>query len=143
MWFGDSVSVADWRHIWLNEGFASYAQYLWAEHLGGPSPHDQFVAEFNSRPASDPFWSIVVADPQRDTMFARAVYRRGAMTLQALRDKIGDDAFFRVLQTWTARHRQGNGTTAQFIALSERISHQDLGNFFQVWLYTPSKPTTW
>jgi aminopeptidase N len=143
MWFGDSVSVADWQHIWLNEGFASYAQYLWTEHLGGASPHDQFVAEFNSRPASDPFWNSQIADPQRDTMFQRAVYRRGAMTLQALRDKIGDDAFFRVLRTWTAEHFQGNATTVQFIALSERISGQDLGNFFQVWLYTPSKPTTW
>jgi aminopeptidase N len=143
MWFGDSVSVADWHHIWLNEGFASYAQYLWTEHLGGASPHDQFVAEFNSRPASDPFWNSQIADPQRDTMFQRAVYRRGAMTLQALRDKIGDDAFFRVLRTWTAEHFQGNATTAQFIALSERISGQDLGNFFQVWLYTPTKPTTW
>jgi aminopeptidase N len=143
MWFGDSVSVADWHHIWLNEGFASYAQYLWTEHLGGASPHDQFVAEFNSRPASDPFWNSQIADPQRDTMFQRAVYRRGAMTLQALRDKIGDDAFFRVLRTWTAEHFQGNATTAQFIALSERISGQDLSNFFQVWLYTPTKPTTW
>jgi len=143
MWFGDSVSVADWHHIWLNEGFASYAQYLWTEHLGGASPHDQFVAEFNSRPASDPFWNSQIADPQRDTMFQRAVYRRGAMTLQALRDKIGDDAFFRVLRTWTAEHFQSNATTAQFIALSERISGQELGNFFQVWLYTPTKPTTW
>ena len=143
MWFGDSVSVADWHHIWLNEGFASYAQYLWTEHLGGASPHDQFVAEFNSRPASDPFWNSQIADPQRDTMFQRAVYRRGAMTLQALRDKIGDDAFFRVLRTWTAEHFQSNATTAQFIALSERISGQDLSNFFQVWLYTPTKPTTW
>jgi aminopeptidase N len=143
MWFGDSVSVADWRHIWLNEGFASYAQYLWTEHLGGASPHDQFVAEFNSRKKNDPFWDVVIADPQRDTMFARAVYRRGAMTLQALRDKIGTDAFFQVLKTWTAEHRQANGTTAQFIALSERISGQNLSNFFQVWLYTPSKPTSW
>ena len=143
MWFGDSVSVANWQHIWLNEGFASYAQYLWAEHLGGPSPHDQFVAEFNSIPATSTFWASQIADPQRDTMFQRAVYRRGAMTLQALRDKIGDDAFFRVLRTWTAQHFQGIATTAQFIALSEQISGQDLGNFFQVWLYTPSKPTTW
>ncbi|HEX8863378.1 MAG TPA: M1 family metallopeptidase [Actinomycetes bacterium] len=143
MWFGDSVSVADWRHIWLNEGFASYAQYLWTEHLGGASPHDQFVAEFNSIPATSSFWNVVIADPQRDTMFARAVYRRGAMTLQALRDKIGADAFFQVLKTWTAEHRQANGTTAQFIALCERISGQDLGNFFQVWLYMPSKPTSW
>jgi len=85
-WFGDSVSVANWQHIWLNEGFASYAQYLWAEHLGGASPHDQFVAEFNSIPATSTFWASQIADPQRDTMFQRAVYRRGAMTLQALRD---------------------------------------------------------
>jgi hypothetical protein len=53
------------------------------------------------------------------------------------------EPFFRILKTWTAEHRHGNATTAQFIALSERISGQDLGNFFQVWLYTPSKPTTW
>jgi aminopeptidase N len=143
MWFGDSVSVAQWQHIWLNEGFASYVQYLWTEHLNGTSPHDQFVAEFNSIPADNTFWNSMIADPQRDTMFQRAVYRRGAMTLQAPRDKIGDDAFFRVLRTWTAEHFQGNATTAQFIALSERISGQDLGNFFQVWRYTPSKPTTW
>jgi aminopeptidase N len=143
MWFGDSVSIADWRHIWLNEGFASYAQYLWTEHLGGASPHDQFVAEFDSQPATSSFWSVVIADPQRDSMFNRAVYRRGAMTLQALRDKIGTDAFFRVLKTWTREHRQGNATTEQFIALSERISRQDLTNFFQVWLYTPTKPTNW
>jgi aminopeptidase N len=142
-WFGDSVSPADWRHIWLNEGFASYAQYVWAEHRGGPSAHDQFVAEFNSRKKNDPFWDVVIADPQRDTMFARAVYRRGAMTLQALSDKIGAAAFTQVLKTWTAEHRHGLGTTAQFIALSERISGQDLERFFDVWLYTPKKPTSW
>ena len=55
-----------------------------------------------SRPADDPFWDVVVADPQRDTMFARAVYRRRAMTLQALREEIGDDdTFFEILRTWT------------------------------------------
>jgi aminopeptidase N len=142
-WFGDSVSVADWHHIWLNEGFASYAQYLWTEHLDGTSPHDQFEAEFKSRKKNDPFWDIVIADPQRDTMFARAIYRRGAMTLQALSDKIGAAAMESVLKTWTAEHRHGNGTTEQFIALSERISGQDLGHFFDVWLYTPEKPTDW
>ena len=70
-------------------------------------------------------------------MFASAVYRRGAMTLQALREKIGnDDTFFRILRNWTAEHRHGNATTAQFIDLAERISGLDLGAFFQTWLYT-------
>jgi aminopeptidase N len=141
-WFGDSVSVRTWKHIWLNEGFASFAQYLWDEHRGVRTAHQDFVLDY-SRPADSPFWQIVVADPQRDTMFASAVYRRGAMTLQALREKIGDGPFFQILRTWAEQHKYGTATTEEFIALSEQISGQDLSNFFQVWLYTPQKPTSW
>ena len=141
-WFGDSVSVATWPNIWLNEGFASFAQYLWDEHRGTRSGHDSFLADY-ARPADSAFWQVVVADPQRDTMFASAVYRRGAMTLQALREKIGEDKFFAILRTWAADHRDGHGTTPEFIALAERISGQDLGAFFQTWLYTKGKPTSW
>jgi aminopeptidase N len=65
------------------------------------------------------------------------------MTLQALRTKIGEEPFSAILRTWAAEHRFGNGTTEQFIALSERISGRDLGDFFQTWLYTPQKPTSW
>lgn len=141
-WFGDSVSVRTWRHIWLNEGFASFAQYLWDAHTGVRTAHEDFVQDY-SRPANDPFWQIVVADPQRDTMFASAVYRRGAMTLQALREKIGDGPFFRILRSWAARHRYATATTEEFIDLSEQISGRDLSKFFHVWLYTPEKPTHW
>jgi aminopeptidase N len=141
-WFGDSVSVRRWKHIWLNEGFASFAQYLWDEHRGVRTAHADFLLDY-ARPASDPFWNQAIADPQRDTMFARAVYRRGAMTLQALREKIGDRKFFRILRRWAAEHRYRTATTHQFIALSERVSGRDLGHFFRVWLYTPSKPTSW
>ena len=90
-WFGDSVSVQTWPNIWLNEGFATFAQYLWDEHKGVKSAHQSFLDDY-ARPADSAFWTIKVADPQRDTMFASAVYRRGGMTLQALREKIGDDA---------------------------------------------------
>ena len=76
-------------------------------------------------------------------MFANAVYRRGGMTLQALREKIGDDPFFRILRNWTAEHAHSTGTTEQFIDLAQRISGQDLSAFFQTWLYTTTKPTTW
>ena len=141
-WFGDAVSVASWDNIWLNEGFATFGEYLWGEHTGVRTAHQAFLNDY-SRPATSSFWRIVVADPQRDTMFASAVYRRGGMTLQALREKLGDPTFFQILRTWVTDHEYGNATTAQFIALSEQISGQDLTSFFDTWLYQPVKPTTW
>ena len=76
-------------------------------------------------------------------MFAGPVYDRGAMTLQALRVKIGDKAFFSLLRDWYARNRDGNATTADFIRLAEKRGDRQLDAFFQTWLYQPSKPTTW
>jgi aminopeptidase N len=141
-WFGDSVSVRSWQHIWLNEGFATFAANLWAEHTGGPNTFDNAKATWAQIPATSPFWDQSIADPKRDTMFSSAVYTRGGMTLAALRHKIGDDKFFSILRTWTADHRYGNATTGQFVALAERISGQDLGSFFQTWLWDKTKPAT-
>jgi aminopeptidase N len=73
-------------------------------------------------------------------LFGQAVYERGAMTLQALRNRIGDEAFWTVLRTWVADHRRDNATTAEFVALAEQVSGQDLGDFFEVWLETPERP---
>ncbi|WP_432141999.1 M1 family metallopeptidase [Streptomyces sp. bgisy084] len=139
-WFGDSVSVKRWQNIWLNEGFATYAQWLWSEHRGTRSAHDTLRAQYADIPADSAFWKVKVADPQRDTMFAGAVYARGAMTLQVLRERIGDQAFFELLPAWTARHRYGNAETSQFIALAEKISGQQLDDLFDTWLNTDSKP---
>ena len=139
-WFGDSVSVYSWQDIWLNEGFATFAQQLWDEHTGGDSTYAFFKGVYAEVPAAAGFWHLKVADPKRDTMFDQAVYYRGGMTLAALRHRIGDATFFRLLRTWTAQHRYGNATTAQFIHLAESVSGQDLTNFFRVWIYTASKP---
>ncbi|GGX80025.1 peptidase [Streptomyces minutiscleroticus] len=139
-WFGDSVSVKRWKDIWLNEGFATYAQWLWAEHQGTRTAHDSFRAAYDARPADNAFWQTEVADPQRDSMFASAVYQRGAMTLQALRERIGDTAFFRLLPTWAELHRYGNADTADFIQLAEEISGQPLDDLFRTWLSTRGKP---
>ena len=62
------------------------------------------------------------------------------MTLQVLRNQVGDRDFFRILRAWAARKSGGNGTTGQFVALAERISGQQLDELFDAWLFTPGKP---
>lgn len=141
-WYGDDVAVADWQHIWLNEGFASYAEWLWTEHEGIATPQQIFEEIYADIPADDPFWDVVIGDPGVPDLFAGAVYVRGAMTLQALRNEVGDEAFFAILRQWAAQQSGGNATTDEFIALSEEVSGQQLDDLFEVWLFTPEKPAT-
>ena len=139
-WFGDAVSVHRWKDIWLNESFATWSQLYWSELHGGTTARQSSLDLYNRRPANDPWWNVVIADPQRDTMFNNREYNGGAMVLQFLRDKIGDEKFFQILSTWFAQHKYGNATTEQFTALAQQIAGQDLGQFFQTWLYSPGKP---
>lgn len=139
-WFGDSVSVNDWKEIWLNEGFATYAEYLWSDYQGEGTPAEiaQFI--YDSIPADDPFWQVLPGNPGADNQFDDAVYDRGGMTMQALRTAVGDTAFFRILKTWARQHKYGTATTDQFIALAEKVSGKQLDGLFQTWLYTAGKP---
>jgi aminopeptidase N len=141
-WFGDSVALAEWKHMWLNEGFATYAEWLWGEREGLGTTQEVFDFFYNDIPVGDPFWDVVIGDPGIPFLFNDAVYVRGAMTLQALRNEVGDQDFFRILRTWAAKRAGGNGTTGQFIALAERISGEQLDNLFDVWLFTAGKPTS-
>jgi aminopeptidase N len=138
-WFGNSVSPARWREIWLNEGFATYAEWLWAEHVGGPTPAAQFD-ELYAQPATAGFWNPPPGDPGPLDLFAGSVYLRGAMTLQVLREAIGDRRFFTLLRRWHAMNRDGTADTADFIALAGWVSGRDLGTLFDTWLYRPGKP---
>jgi aminopeptidase N len=138
-WFGDSVAVEQWRNIWLNEGFATYAEWLWNQRTHGRSPRE-FFNHYYATPAGGDLWSLRIGNPTRAHMFDLPVYIRGAMTLQALRMRIGTADFFRVLRTWARRHRDGNGGTAQFVRLSERLSGRSLDRLFHAWLLTATKP---
>ncbi|GID96702.1 M1 family metallopeptidase [Amorphoplanes digitatis] len=135
-WYGDSVSLRRWQDIWLNEGFATYAEWLWDEHQG-----ERTVQESFDRAYANFDWSIPTGDPGVDHLFSEAVYVRGAMTVQALRHTIGDDAFFALLKSWPAEHRDGNASTEDFIAAAEKASGKDLGDFFEAWLFGDRKPT--
>jgi hypothetical protein len=139
-WYGDSLSVRRWRDIWLNEGFASYAEWLWSEHEGQGTAQETFDAYYSGIPADDPFWELHIGDPGPDRLFDGAVYDRGAMTLHALRMRVGDADFFTILRTWARTHAGGNVSTPQFVRLAERVSGQQLDGFFDAWLFTSGKP---
>jgi len=141
-WYGDDVSLTRWSDIWLNEGFASYAQWLWAEHEHTGTPQELARQVYDAHPADDPFWTVKPGDPGPQNQFDDAVYDRGAVAIQALRDTIGDRAFLTLLRVWPAQHRYGNATVADLRRLAEQLSGQDLGGFFQTWLYTAAKPAS-
>jgi aminopeptidase N len=139
-WFGDDVALARWQDIWLNEGFATYAEWLWEEYEGRGTPQEIFQASYDAIPADDPFWAVVIGDPGIELLFDGAVYVRGAMTLQAMRNEVGDDVFWAIIRGWAATKSGGNATTEEFIAYAEEVSGQELDELFNTWLYTPVKP---
>jgi aminopeptidase N len=138
-WYGDSVTPAFWRDIWLNEGFATYSEWLYSERTGGRTVQQIFDDTYAQPPSAD-VWQPVMADPGRDNIFHETVYDRGAMTLHVLRRTIGDTAFFSLVKRWAAEHRYRNVTTADFIRFSEQVSGQDLDVLFKAWAHTPGKP---
>ena len=141
-WFGDSVTPRIWRDIWLNEGFATYVEWLWAERHGGPTAAAQLTRQLGLHPASDPFWTTPPANPgSAAKLFDTAVYERGAMALEALRQRIGDRVFARLLRTWAAQHRYGVVSTADFVRCAEHVSGRRLDGFFDAWLYQPRRPS--
>ncbi|WP_199431022.1 M1 family metallopeptidase [Qaidamihabitans albus] len=139
-WFGDSVALAEWSDIWLNEGFASYAEFLWSEHVGEGTADELARYLYDSYPADDEFWQVLPGDPGPENQFHSAVYDRGALTVHALREAVGDEAFFTILRTWLERKKGSHGTTEEFVALAEEISGEQLDELFRTWLFTPGKP---
>jgi aminopeptidase N len=139
-WFGDAVSVHGWRDIWLNEGIATWLEVLWNGNRGFASPQEWLEASWEAREADASFWDLAIADPGPARLFDDAVYERGAMATQALRHRIGAEAFGTLLRRWVTERRNGTGSTEDFTDLAESVSGQDLTGFFDAWLRTPERP---
>ena len=137
-WFGDSISLARWQDIWLNEGFATYLHHLWTEHTKGKAIFNATLrgmyTTMKTRQMAPP------GNPPLEDLFGATVYVRGAWTLHALRLAVGDETFFAILRTYYARYQGSNATTEDFIAVAEEISGQDLDALFQAWLYDEAVP---
>jgi aminopeptidase N len=137
-WFGNSVGLARWKDIWLNEGFACYAEWIWSEHSGGPTA-DALARQSRRSLAGQPR-DLVIGDPGPDLMFDDRIYKRGALTLHALRNAIGDLAFFRLLREWVASFGGATATTDDFRQLAAGYSASPLDALFEGWLAGTALP---
>ncbi|NLX11053.1 MAG: M1 family metallopeptidase [Chloroflexi bacterium] len=155
-WFGNSVSLARWEDIWLNEGFATYGSWLWVEHTDGPEALDEQVRSTyalvsGQAPEFEMYTDSQLdallerffpppGSPPADNLFNGGVYLRGGLTLHALRLQVGDEAFFEILRSYYEQYQNSNATIEDFIAVAETVSGQDLEAFFDGWLYDTQVP---
>ncbi|MFG2264733.1 M1 family metallopeptidase [Streptomyces sp. NPDC048720] len=139
-WYGDSVTPLSWQDMWLNEGFATYAEWLYQEDHGGKSAQQTFTDLYDGD--DDAVWDFPPARPAGAAHISDTpVYERGAMVLQKIRQKVGDGAFRDLLRGWAAAHRHGTADTAQFTAFVEkRAPGKDFGGIWRDWLYGDGRP---
>ncbi|WP_088317377.1 M1 family metallopeptidase [Kineosporia sp. R_H_3] len=137
-WFGNSLTLGRWQDIWLHEGFACYAEWLWAQEKGRETA-DALARKAWQRLSGLP-QDLVIADPGPDLMFDDRLYKRGALAVHALRLTMGDAAFGPMLRAWTTEHRHGTVTTAGFEAHAQAWTPEPLGALFTAWLRSPKLP---
>ncbi|MFE9556832.1 M1 family metallopeptidase [Streptomyces sp. NPDC006703] len=140
-WFGDSVTPATWRDMWLNEGFAQYTEWLWSEDHGGPSAQRLFDKEY-AKDGDDEIWAFPPAQPPTAAeVSARPVYVRGAMVVHKLRQAVGEQKFHALLRDWVRVHRYGNASTADFTRFADEEAGRSLAaSVWDTWLYGDGKP---
>ncbi len=139
-WFGNSLTPSEWQHIWLNEGFACYAEWLWSEESGGLTASQQASKAYSRLRGLEE--DLLLGDPGPELMFDDRLYKRGAITLHVLRQLLGDDTFFELLRTWTRSYRHGSVTTEDFIVLATSLAPDAdaVRELFMDWLYSADLP---
>ncbi|MEQ7849468.1 M1 family metallopeptidase [Nocardioides kribbensis] len=137
-WFGNAVTLRRWRDIWLHEGFACYSEWLWSQESGGQSA-DEHARHHHARLAGLDH-DLLLSDPGPELMFDDRVYKRGALTLHALRLTVGDEAFFALLRSWVAEHAGGSVVTDDFLAHAGAATGHDVAALLHPWLHETALP---
>ena len=135
-WFGNAVSPATWSDIWLNESFATYAQYLWLDEIGLVDLDSEMSELLRARQTGD----VATGAPTLESMFGFESYDGGSVVVHALRLKVGDEAFFKLLGGWIGSNTGTSQTSDAFISLAQDLTGFDLGEFFDAWLYAGRLP---
>lgn len=142
-WFGDAVTEADWHHIWLSEGFATYGAALWEEHVGGDSALRRTMQEAKSRIVASAVTQRPILDStivKRFDLLNTNSYEKGSWVLHSLRGLLGDAAFFRGLTQYYKRYEHKNALSSDFARVMGQAAGQDLGWFFRQALTQPGYP---
>jgi aminopeptidase N len=151
-WFGDMITCGTWADIWLNEGFATYCEALYTEHISGYSAYKSRLITYNAAEylSQNPGWAMwnaswAVTTPPVNTLFNTAItYDKGACVLHMLRYTIGDSLFFAALKSYatdTVNFKMKNAITDDFTAKFSSVSGQDLTWFIDEWVKQPNHPT--
>lgn len=139
-WFGNALTLRRWKDIWLHEGFACYAEWLWTEFSGGADAGSHALRYYSKLQNSPQ--DLLLSDPGPEDMFDDRVYKRGALTLHALRLTIGDDRFFDLLRAWVTKYSGRTVTTDDFLHLAADHSPVDLRPLWNAWLFSEPLPPT-
>ena len=141
-WWGDMVTLVDWRHCWLNEGFATYSEALWWEHLHGKEGLKTYVTDLQNQYIS---WEagghlFPIFDPPLQYLYSTTTYEKGACVLHMLRFLVGDSLFFSTLKTYGATYKYKNASTNDLKNIAESVTGKELDWFFDQWIYGGGSP---
>jgi aminopeptidase N len=133
MWFGDWVSLDSWADMWLKEGAAIYTYLLWQTRQD-PAALDYFMQARTARLQADSS-GYALGDLPKAQLLGTDTYWKGAALLHALRKQIGDEAFFDGMRLFLQRYGGQSASRQDFITVMEETSGQELGDFFDLWLF--------
>lgn len=146
-WFGNALTVKNWSDVWLNEGFATYANLLWIESRKGEDAYREALKKIDTQtmqhtPGSeDGDGAVFIKDPEHDpNLLGMRTFLKGAWTLHMLRHVMGDQKFFTAMKRYVQKHQYREVETTDFETVCEEQYGKPLSWFFKEWVYGTGRP---